>query len=43
MVLVVYYALFAITVAFALGVLLNRNTVRSAMCLVGVMASLAVN
>lgn len=43
MALVIYYALFAITAIFALGVLFNRNTVRSAICLVGVMACLAVN
>lgn len=43
MALVIYYALFGITVLFALGVLFNRNTVRSAICLVGVMAALAVN
>jgi NADH-quinone oxidoreductase subunit J len=41
--LIVYYVLFAMTVAFALGVLLNKNTVRSAMCLVGVMLCLASN
>ncbi|MCC5877186.1 MAG: NADH-quinone oxidoreductase subunit J [Candidatus Sumerlaeia bacterium] len=43
MALVIYYVLFGITVLFALGVLFNRNTVRSAICLVGVMAALAVN
>jgi NADH-quinone oxidoreductase subunit J len=41
--MIVYYVLFIMTVAFALGVLLNKDTVRSAMCLVGVMTSLAVN
>ncbi len=39
----VYTLLFLITVAFGLGVLLNRNTVSSAMCLVGVMFCIAVN
>lgn len=43
MALTIYFALFALTVLFALGVLFNQNTVRSAMCLVGVMACLAVN
>lgn len=43
MALIIYYALFALTVLLALGVLFNKNTVRSAMCLVGVMACLAVN
>ena len=41
--LFIYYLLFFVTVLLALGVLLNRNTVRSAMCLVGVMLCLAVN
>jgi NADH-quinone oxidoreductase subunit J len=40
---IIYYTLFAITVGFAVGVLLNKNTVKSAMCLIGVMASIAVN
>jgi NADH-quinone oxidoreductase subunit J len=43
MALFIYYVLFFMTVLFALGVLFNRNTVRSAMCLVGVMLCLAVN
>lgn len=43
MALFLYYVLFFITVGFALGVLFNQNTVRSAMCLVGVMCSLAAN
>ncbi|CAN5196088.1 NADH-quinone oxidoreductase subunit J [soil metagenome] len=38
-----YYTLFAITIAFALGVLLNKNTIKSAMNLIGVMVCLAVN
>lgn len=41
--LFIYYLLFFITVLLGLGVLLNRNTVRSAICLVGVMLCLAVN
>jgi NADH-quinone oxidoreductase subunit J len=41
--LFLYWILFFTTVAFALGVLLNRNTVKSAMCLVGMMGALAVN
>ena len=41
--LILYYTLFVITVGFALGVLLNKNTVKSAMSLVGVMVCLAVN
>jgi NADH-quinone oxidoreductase subunit J len=41
--LIVYYLLFFITVGFALGVLLNKNTIKSAMCLVGVMVCLAAN
>lgn len=41
--LILYTLLFITTVGFALGVLLNKNTVKSAICLVGVMASLAVN
>ncbi len=41
--LVIYSALFLITIAFALGVLFNKNTVKSAVCLVGVMLSIAVN
>lgn len=43
MALFLYYILFFLTVGLALGVLLNRNTVQSAICLVGVMLSLAVN
>ncbi len=41
--LIVYSLLFLMTVGFALGVLANRNTVKSAMCLVGVMLCIAVN
>jgi NADH-quinone oxidoreductase subunit J len=41
--LILYYTLFVITVGFALGVLLNKNTVKSAMSLVGVMVCLAAN
>lgn len=41
--LIVYSILFLATASLALGVLLNRNTVRSAMCLVGVMICLAAN
>ncbi|MCC6548327.1 NADH-quinone oxidoreductase subunit J [Candidatus Sumerlaeota bacterium] len=43
MVLFLYSILFVITVALAVGVLLNKDTVRSAMCLVGVMMCLAAN
>lgn len=43
MALFLYYILFFVTVGLALGVLLNRNTVQAAICLVGVMLSLAVN
>lgn len=39
----IYILLFAITVACALGVLLVKNTVKSAMFLVGVMLCLAAN
>lgn len=41
--LFLYWILFFTTVALALGVLLNKNTVKSAMCLVGMMACLAFN
>lgn len=41
--LLLYYILFFLTIVAALGVLLNKNTVKSAMCLVGVMIALAVN
>jgi NADH-quinone oxidoreductase subunit J len=39
----IYSILYAITVGFGLGVLLNRDTVKSALCLVGVMVSLAAH
>jgi NADH-quinone oxidoreductase subunit J len=41
--MMIYSAVFLLTVAFALGVLFNNDTVRSAISLVGVMICLAVN
>lgn len=41
--LVIYGLLFVLTVVFAVGVLFNRNTAKSAMCLVGVMFCIAAN
>lgn len=41
--LILYATLCFLTVAAALGVLFNRNTVKSAVCLVGVMLCLAAN
>lgn len=41
--LFLYYVLFFATIAFALGVLFNQNTVRSAVCLIGVMICIAVH
>jgi len=41
--LVIYATLYVITVAAAIGVLVNRDTVKSAMCLVLVMLSLAAH
>ena len=41
--LIIYGLLYVVTIAAAIGVLLNRDTVKSAMCLVGVMVSLAAH
>jgi NADH-quinone oxidoreductase subunit J len=41
--LLIYIVLFILTICFAIGVLFNKNTVKSAMCLVGTMLCIAVN
>lgn len=43
MALLLYIVLFILTIGFSIGVLLNKNTVKSAMCLVGTMLCIAVN